>query len=128
MVESSPVLSPSVMPIVSQESYCESGIITQKAGLVPARKQGGNESERDATSPFKRQHRRTGNVSTERSCGLERRRYLHLPAIPGFATDGICQHSGVKMRCGVTHKTGWMRHGQTFARAAPSVTLSCTVV
>ena len=93
MEESSPEVSPSVMPIVSQESYCESGIITQKAGLVPARKQGGNESERDATSPFKRQHRRTGNVSTERSCGLERRRYLHLPAIPGFASDGICQHS-----------------------------------
>ena len=93
MVESSPVLSPSVMPIVSQESYCESAINGQKAGLVPARKQGGNESERDATSPFKRQQQRTTDVRTERIRDLERRRYLHLPATPGFASDGICQHS-----------------------------------
>ena len=127
MDESGPSV-PSVMPTVSQESYCASALNPQKTGLVPARQQGGNESERDATSPFERQQQRTGEVSTERSRDLERRRYLHHPAIPGFASDGICRHSGVKMRCGVTHKPGWMWHAQTFANAAPSVTLSCTVV
>jgi len=122
---------PSVMPTVSQESYCESGIICQKAWLVPARKQGGSESERDATSPFKRQQQRTTDVRTERSRDLERRRYLHLPTTPGFASDGICQHSDAvfQRRDGMNGShNGRMRHGQTLPRAAPSVTLSCTVV
>ena len=127
MDESGPCV-PSVMPTVSQESYCESGIIVQKTGLVPARQQGGTASERDATSPFGRQQQRTGEVGTERSRDLERRRNLHHTAIPSFASDGICRHSGVKMWCGVTHKPRRMWHGQTFAHAAPSVTLSRTVV
>ncbi len=102
MDESGPCV-PSVMPTVSQESYCESGIIGQKTGLVPARHQGGSASERDATSPFERQQQRTGEVGTERSVDLERCRYLHHTAIPGFASDGICQHSDAVFKMRSSH-------------------------